>query len=77
MFVIDPNLIFERVFEKSLNLTGSGDTCARYWKPFSLLLHAGIEEKMKERKQQQANAKKNSAAGRNAFKLKLEANSQP
>ncbi|XP_066918288.1 calponin homology domain-containing protein DDB_G0272472-like isoform X3 [Clytia hemisphaerica] len=36
-----------------------------------------VEERMKERKQQQANAKKNSTAGRNAFKLKLEANAQP
>lgn len=36
-----------------------------------------VEERMKERKQKEALAKKQQSAGRNAFKLKLEANAGP
>ena len=37
----------------------------------------GVEERTKERKQREMLAKKQQSAGRNAFKLKLEANAGP
>ena len=44
---------------------------------FFYFFSEGLEERIKERKLQQANAKKQQSTGRNAFKLKLEANSKP